>query len=187
MEWPANPFWDYSVALYRQPEVEAACLELQRCHGLDVNLVLLCCWQGSLGGRLDAETWRQLRALVGGWQAEVIRPLRALRQRLKVQLAEPEPGSIPAGWAALAGALRERVLALEIDGERLAQLALTRAVAGRPADAPAGAVGSASTAIAKSGESVSRKTHGFLTVRVLNYTYNMRTSKNFPLLAFVSR
>jgi uncharacterized protein (TIGR02444 family) len=138
MEWPANPFWDYSVALYRQPEVEAACLELQRRHGLDVNLVLLCCWQGSLGGRLDAETWRQLRALVGSWQAEVIRPLRALRRRLKVQLAEPEPGSIPAGWAALAGALRERVLALEVDGERLAQLALTRAVAGRPADAPAG-------------------------------------------------
>jgi uncharacterized protein (TIGR02444 family) len=138
MEWPANPFWDYSVALYRQPGVEAACLELQRRHGLDVNLVLLCCWQASLGGALDTETWRELRTLVESWQAEVIRPLRALRRRLKVQVAEPEPGSIPETWPVLAGALRERALALEIDGERLAQLALARAVAGRPADAPVG-------------------------------------------------
>lgn len=137
MEWPANPFWDYSVALYGQPEVEAACLELQRRHGLDVNLVLLCCWQASLGGALDAETLRRLQVVVAGWQAEVVRPLRALRRRLKVQIAEPEPGSVAQAWPLLAGALRERALALEIDGERVAQLALARAL-GRPPDAPAG-------------------------------------------------
>ncbi|MDF2782313.1 MAG: hypothetical protein K0S96_2118, partial [Geminicoccaceae bacterium] len=26
MDWPANPFWDYSVELYRRPGVEAACI-----------------------------------------------------------------------------------------------------------------------------------------------------------------
>jgi uncharacterized protein (TIGR02444 family) len=138
MDWPANPFWEYSAALYRHPEVEAACLELQRRHGLDVNLVLLCCWQGSLGGALDVGSLRAAQEAVASWQAEVVRPLRALRQRLKVRLAEPEPGSIAALWPGLAGTLRSRALALEIDGERLAQLALTRALAGRPGGAPPG-------------------------------------------------
>jgi uncharacterized protein (TIGR02444 family) len=138
MEWPANPFWDYSVALYRQPEVEAACLELQRRHGLDVNLVLLCCWQASCGGVLGPDTLRRLRALVASWQAEVVQPLRALRRRLKVQLAAPEPGSIVARWPELAGGVRGRALALEIEGERLAQLALADALAGVSPGASAG-------------------------------------------------
>jgi uncharacterized protein (TIGR02444 family) len=138
MEWPANPFWDYSLALYRQAAVEAACLELQRRHGLDVNLVLLCCWQASRGGALDAASLRRAQEAVASWQTEVVRPLRALRQRLKVSLAQPEPGSIGELWPALAGALRVRALALELDGERLAQLALARALADLPARAPSG-------------------------------------------------
>lgn len=136
MEWPANPFWDYAVALYGHSQVEAACLDLQRRHGVDVNLVLLCCWQASLGSALDAVTLRRLQAVVASWQAEVVRPLRALRRRLKVQIAEPEPGSVTEAWPALAGALRERALALEIDGERVAQLALVQALGERPPDAP---------------------------------------------------
>jgi uncharacterized protein (TIGR02444 family) len=138
MGWPANPFWDYSLALYRDAAVEAACLELQRRHGLDVNLVLLCCWQASLGGALDAGSLERAQATVASWQAEVVRPLRALRQRLKVRLAQPEPGSIAARWPELAGSLRSRVLALELDGERLAQLALAQALASAPASASPG-------------------------------------------------
>ena len=138
MEWPDNPFWDYSLALYRQPAVEAACLELQRRHGLDVNLVLLCCWQASIGGALDAGRLARAQDAVASWQAEVVRPLRALRQRLKVRLAQPEPGSIVARWPELAGRLRSRVLALELDGERLVQLALLDALASAPPSAPPG-------------------------------------------------
>ena len=138
MDWPANPFWDYSLALYRHGEVEAACLELQRRHGLDVNLVLLCCWQAARGGALEAATLRRAEAVVASWQAEVVRPLRALRQRLKARLAAPEPGTVGELWPGLAGALRGRVLALELDGERLAQLGLAQAVAKVPASAPPG-------------------------------------------------
>lgn len=138
MDWPPNPFWDYSLALYRDPAVEAACLELQRRHGLDVNLVLLCCWQASLGGALDAGSLERAQEAVASWQAEVVRPLRALRQRLKVRLAQPEPDSIAACWPELAGSLRSRALALELDGERLAQLALAQALPGPPAGAPPG-------------------------------------------------
>ncbi len=138
MDWPANPFWDYSVELYRRPGVEAACLELQRRHGLDVNLVLLCCWQASLGGRLDRALLACAGEVVASWQSEVVRPLRALRRRLKARLADPEPGSAVELWPGLASAIREQALALEVAGEHLTQLGLSRAVAGLPASAPPG-------------------------------------------------
>ena len=138
MDWPANPFWDYSVELYRRPGVEAACLELQRRHGLDVNLVLLCCWQAGRGGRLDRELLGRAGAAAASWQAEVVRPLRALRRRLKARLADPEPGSVVELWPGLASAIREEALALEIASEHLAQLGLSRALAELPASAPPG-------------------------------------------------
>jgi uncharacterized protein (TIGR02444 family) len=138
MDWPDNPFWDYSVELYRRPGVEAACLELQRRHGLDVNLVLLCCWLASRGVELDPATLREARHTVASWQAEVVRLLRALRQRLKARLADPEPRSVVERWPGLAAAIRERALAMEIDGERLAQLGLCRAVDGLPQSARPG-------------------------------------------------
>jgi len=130
LDWPANPFWDYALELYRREGVESACLELQERHGLDVNLVLLCCWLASRG--IEAErAW--LNATVGAaeaWQAQVVRPLRAVRRRLKGDLAEQAPGGIGAGWPELAARLRQRVLALEIDGERLEQLLLAELAAG---------------------------------------------------------
>lgn len=138
MDWPANAFWDYSLALYGQPGVEAACLELQRRHGLDVNLVLLCCWAARRGIALDGASLARARAAVDGWQAEVVRPLRALRRWLKAKLADPDPGSVVETWPALAGAIRERALALEIDAEHLAQLGLARLTEPLPAGAPPG-------------------------------------------------
>jgi uncharacterized protein (TIGR02444 family) len=138
MEWPANPFWDYSVELYRHPGVEAACLELQRRHGLDVNLILLCCWQARRGVALDRALLARAGDVVASWQAEVVRPLRALRHRLKARLADPEPGSVVELWPGLASAIREQALALEIESEHLGQLGLSRAVDGLPARAPPG-------------------------------------------------
>ena len=79
MAWPANPFWDYALDLYRRAGVERACLELQGRHGLDVNLVLLCCWLGRRGIETDEAWMRAATAAVERWQAEVIRPLRAAR------------------------------------------------------------------------------------------------------------
>jgi uncharacterized protein (TIGR02444 family) len=138
MDWPANPFWDYSVELYRRPGVEAACLELQRRHGLDVNQVLLCCWQASRGGRLDRGLLGRAGEVVASWQGEVVRPLRALRRRLKARLADPEPGSVVELWPGLASTIREQALVLEIAGEHLTQLGLSRALAGLPVSAPPG-------------------------------------------------
>ena len=59
----------------------------------------------------------------------------------------PQPGSIAARWPELAGALRERVLALEIDGERLEQLLLAELAAELgPTAAPGVALASANLA-----------------------------------------
>ena len=130
MDWPANPFWDYALELYRRDRVEAACLELQQRHGLDVNGVLFCCWLARRGIALDEAVLGRIAAATEPWQEDFVRPLRALRDRLKAALAEPEQGSITARWPELAAALRRRVLALEIDGERLEQLVLAELAAG---------------------------------------------------------
>jgi uncharacterized protein (TIGR02444 family) len=120
-------FWDYSLALYGCPGVEQACLGLQDRLGLDVNLLLFCCWRAAAGrGGLSQSDAARLVAVVAGWQHEVVRSLRALRRRLKEVLRTADDGP-----AALfpddAGELRERVKRLELDAERLEQLALERA------------------------------------------------------------
>jgi uncharacterized protein (TIGR02444 family) len=147
VRWPANPFWDYALELYRKQGVEAACLELQRRHGVDVNIVLLCCWLGHRGIAADEAVLARIADVVEVWQEEVVRPLRAVRSRLKAALTTPQPGSVTARWPELAGALRQRVLALEIDGERLEQLLLAEFTAGLgPAAAPGVALASANLA-----------------------------------------
>jgi uncharacterized protein (TIGR02444 family) len=129
--WPESAFWEYSLTLYGRPGVERACLELQRRHDLDVNLLLLCCWLGGRGIELDQSGLERARRAADSWHLEVVRPLRAIRRRLKIRLAQPEPGSVPATWPDLARRLRAGILALELDGEHLEQLALADALAGR--------------------------------------------------------
>ena len=144
MDWPDNSFWDYAVELYRRPGVEGACLELQARHGLDVNVVLLCCWLASGGVAPDEPAIGRIAAAAGSWQAAFVRPLRAVRGRLKADLADPRPGSIPACWPELTSGLRRRVLAVEIDGERLEQLLLAELAADlAPTAAPGVALASA--------------------------------------------
>jgi uncharacterized protein (TIGR02444 family) len=136
--WPRELFWDYSVALYGRAGVEAACGELQQRHGIDVNLVLLCLWLGERGTALDGEMLARLCHAAGRWQVEVVRPLRALRQRLKERIGDREPNSVAGDWPGFATSLRERALALEIDTEHLEQLHLGRAAASLPVTAAAG-------------------------------------------------
>jgi uncharacterized protein (TIGR02444 family) len=136
--WPREVFWDYSVALYGRPGVEAACIELQRRHRIDVNLVLLCLWLGERGTALDGEALARLCHAADRWQVEVVRPLRTLRRRLKTRLADGEPNSVAGDWPELAASIRERAIALEIDAEHLEQLHLGRVAAGLPTGATAG-------------------------------------------------
>ena len=136
--WPREGFWDYSVTLYARPGVEAACLELQRRHRIDVNLVLLCLWLGERGTALDGEALARLCHAADRWQLEVVRPLRNLRRRLKGRIADREPNSVAGDWPEIATSVRERAISLEIDAEHLEQVHLGRVAAGLPAGTPPG-------------------------------------------------
>jgi uncharacterized protein (TIGR02444 family) len=120
----ADDFWAYSLALYSRPAVAAACLRLQDAHGLDVNLLLLCCWLARSGrGRLSAATLAAAEARVAPWCAGVVVPLREIRRALKIL---PQAG---------APALYREVQRLELVAEREEQRLLLAGWAGSPAAA----------------------------------------------------
>jgi uncharacterized protein (TIGR02444 family) len=107
-----NPFWDFSLALWGREGVAPACLALQERRGLDVNLLLYCCWAGGRGRALADTDIAALIEAVGPWRARVVLPLREVRHRLK------DPQLAPEGPAQ---ELRERVKALELEAERIQQ------------------------------------------------------------------
>jgi len=110
-----NPFWDFSLTVYVRPGVADSCLALQDRLGLDVNLLLFCCWTGSQGQRLDSVEMARLMAAVGDWQRSVVEPLRAVRRRLK---------ALPGGTSGHLGALREGAKDCELAAERIEQTML---------------------------------------------------------------
>jgi len=114
----ANPFWTYSLRLYRRPGVAPACLSLQERLGLDVNVLLFCIWAASRGHRLPAKTMTLAAGLSLLWSTHVVRPLRHARRFLK-------PLSLPA--------LRRDVAKVELAAERVEQDLLVRLAPKRPA------------------------------------------------------
>ena len=115
--FPNHPFWDFSLRVYGGDGVAPACLRLQEKHGVDVNVLLHCCWLAVSGrGALEREQVVDLNEGVADWHAEIVRGLRAVRKRLK----EPVGGEN----RELALSLRQRVQKLEIDSEHIEQLML---------------------------------------------------------------
>lgn len=125
-DFPDHPFWDFSLSVYMTPGVGPACVALQEAHELDVNIVLFCLWAGASGrGALDAADMAAAAGAVAVWHAEVVRPLRAVRTRMK--------GGMPPAPGPLAESLRQRIQKVEIDCEHTEQLMLAGAL-DRPAD-----------------------------------------------------
>ena len=113
-----HPLWRFSLCVYARNRVEQACLGLQTACGADVNLLLFCCWTGTLRRPLNKRFLRRVMAAVSGWQCGVVQPLRRARHALK------KAGSgLPRVWRAH---LRENVSSLELDAEYLEQLLLAR-------------------------------------------------------------
>lgn len=79
--------WDFSLALYAQPQVEQLCLKLQESYGANVNLLLWAVWleQRQLG--LTSKKLAAAVALVQGWNVQYTQVLRNLRQQLKRDFA----------------------------------------------------------------------------------------------------
>jgi len=109
-------FWSFSLQIYAKPGVAPACIALQDGLGLDVNLLLYCCWHGRAGRKLGEDDIRRAVGVVDGWQRDVVQPLRAVRRRLKT--------GVPPITAGECEALRRKVNDLEIESERIAQAAL---------------------------------------------------------------
>jgi len=124
----AVDFWNYSLALYSQPHVAAACLSLQRRRGVNVSVLLLCCWVASRGKILDSTTLARATAAIAAWHAGVVVPLRTARERLKDELN-------PSGDPQLA-AFRETVKACELEAERHEQRRLLAVLGQGLAQAP---------------------------------------------------
>lgn len=116
IEFPTSPFWDFSRATYGRPGVAPASLGLQDRRGLDVNLILFCCWAGSRGRTLEPADLRRLSEATEDWRTHVVEPLREVRRWLKGY-----KGALPD----LAQGLRSGVLARELDAEHVEQLKLT--------------------------------------------------------------
>jgi uncharacterized protein (TIGR02444 family) len=117
--WPTSALWNYAVELYGRPGVRDACLALQDRAGADVNLLLLACWLGATGRRLDPAALARLRTDTLAWQEAVVRPLRTARRELKRRLAELNPALRPPLAAA-----RARLAEVELAAERAELLTL---------------------------------------------------------------
>lgn len=100
----------FALGIYRADGVSAACLLLQERFEIDVNLVLFATFFGAEEGRrLTPSHVGELADRIDPWHAEVVRPLRAVRKRLK---AGPAPAP-DARTAELRGALQR----VEIEAE----------------------------------------------------------------------
>jgi uncharacterized protein (TIGR02444 family) len=108
-----NPFWRFSLAVYAADGVAGECLDLQARHGIDVNLLLFVAWLGASRRRtMSPSDIEDARTRVRRWHDETVRPLRSVRVALK---SMDEPG---------AQDLRAEVKALELEAERIEQVAL---------------------------------------------------------------
>lgn len=101
--------WQFSVALYKQPQVARACLDLQDRLDLDVNMLLLCAYAGRQGLSLPIKELKRIDASVAAWRELVVQPLRAVRRWLKTDTGQSFDD---------AASLRQRVLNLELVAER---------------------------------------------------------------------
>ncbi len=121
-----HPFWDFSLRIYGNDGVPAACIELQERRGIDVNLLLFSAWIGESGRGVLAESDLEAAlAVTTAWNRDIVCALRVIRDRLK--------GGMPPIPTERSGILRKMILDIEVKSEHVEQIALATAVS-RPAD-----------------------------------------------------
>ncbi len=108
---PTGGFWDFSLAIYKVPEVALALLRLQDECDADVNLVLYILWRAALGQRVTGAGVMFMERETAAWRQHVVRPLRTTRRAMKQFAA----GSLQSET------LRRRVKDDELEAERQQQ------------------------------------------------------------------
>ena len=116
-----HPFWDFSLKIYGNDGVPAACLALQDRRIIDVNILLFNAWIGeSGGGVLTASEQETVLATTEDWCRDIVCEIRALRNRLK--------GGMPPIPTERSDVLRKMILDVEVKSEHLEQMAMAAAV-----------------------------------------------------------
>lgn len=77
-----NPFWTFSLSLWKNQQAQSALLSLQDDAGLVVNRLLFCSWLGFERRELDVEMlFRDTKLAL--WHEHTLNPLRSIRKQLK--------------------------------------------------------------------------------------------------------
>lgn len=113
----AEAFWQFSLRFYAYPRVRELCLRLQDEDGLNVNILLWCCWHGLNGRALGSEDMAQAAARTEAWSRTVTQSLRAGRRQVKAAACGEADGQA-------AGQLYETLKAAELEAERVEQALL---------------------------------------------------------------
>lgn len=80
-----NPFWKFSIDVYKNKSIKQLCLRFQDKEGVNVNLILLACWLSFAVEPLLESEFKTACRSVSNWQKKVTQPLRKIRQYLKTQ------------------------------------------------------------------------------------------------------
>jgi len=123
--------WERASRAHESADVERLCLELQDDHGQCVSYLLWAIWAGEQGRAISPDLATQAAELAGDWELSVLKPLRAVRRRLKSSVAGISDTAREAS--------RERLKDEEIAAEQLlldALEAMTPAAGRRAGDLP---------------------------------------------------
>jgi uncharacterized protein (TIGR02444 family) len=121
MDGAEGDLWRFALAVYGTDGVAEECLSLQERYGADIPVILCALWMARRGNALDPNGIERLIEVSGCWHAEVVKPLRAVRQRMK---HGPSPAPRPRTET-----LRDAVKAVELSAERIELAVLADVVA----------------------------------------------------------
>lgn len=115
MTSPHTDFWTWSLDRYERGGAAELLLRLQDEHGLNVNLLLWCCWSAEFFEPVPGPVLREAETRTHDWNARVTAPLRSVRRYLKKgEEDEKKPRK----------ALRKLVKDAELEAERVEQTRL---------------------------------------------------------------
>lgn len=132
--------WRFAIKVYGTEGVSDDCLTLQDVYGVDVPVILCALWMATRGSALTPDDMARLAGSVEAWHAEVVKPLRAVRRRLK-EGPSPAPSE-------RTEAVRTAVKAAELDAERIELATLAEFAEGFATGAPVAPVGNLDVALA---------------------------------------
>lgn len=83
-----NPFWQFSIRLYKDKDIRERCLYLQNTKQANVNLLLLSAWLAYAVEPISEHEFRKACNSIADWHIAVTEPLRTTRCYLKTISAE---------------------------------------------------------------------------------------------------